>query len=116
MYGWVRGPYMQTKNLCVLIHIWCHKTGVSPAVKYFTERSKSGTSFVDHLSYFCLVLVILSRLFIAALWSHAGKGLTSWLSFMRFKCVSVIFPCGILGLVRNLIVSIPDSCPLPFIL
>ena len=31
---------------------------------------------MDHL---CPVLLILSSLFIAALWSPAGKGLTSWL-------------------------------------
>ena len=41
------------------------------------------TSFVDHLCYFCLVLLcILARLFVDALWSPAGKGLTSWLSFV----------------------------------
>ena len=28
-----------------------------------------------------------ARLFIAALWSPAGKGLTSWLSFVMFNCV-----------------------------
>ena len=40
---------------------------------------------MDHLCYLCLVFVILSRLFIAALWSPAGKGLTSWLLFaIRF--------------------------------
>ena len=38
---------------------------------------------MDHLSYLCLVSVMLSRLFIAALWSPAGKGLTSWL-FLRY--------------------------------
>ena len=37
------------------------------------------------------------RLFIAALWSPAGKGLTSWLLFVMFNCVFVFFPCGILG-------------------
>ena len=51
---------------------------------------------------------MLSRLFIAALWSPAGKGLTSWLSFVMFNCVFVTFPCGNLGQVWNLIVSIPD--------
>ena len=40
---------------------------------------------MDHLCYFCLVSVMLLRLFIAALWSPAGKGLTSWLSFMMFN-------------------------------
>ena len=32
---------------------------------------------MDHLCYFCIVFVMLSRLLIAALWSPAGKGLTS---------------------------------------
>ena len=40
-----------------------------------------------HLCYLCLVLVILLRLSIAALWSPAGKRLTSWLSFVMFNCV-----------------------------
>ena len=41
------------------------------------------------------------RLFICALWSPAGKGLTSWLSFVVFNCDFVSFPlvswvrCGI---------------------
>ena len=52
---------------------------------------------MDHLCYLCLVFVMLSRLFIAALWSHAGKGLTSWLFSVMFNCVLVTFPCGILG-------------------
>ena len=53
---------------------------------------------------------MLSSLFIAALWSPAGKGLTSWLLFVMFNCIFVIFLCGILGQVRYLIVSIPDLC------
>ena len=52
---------------------------------------------MDHLCYLCLAFVMLSRLFIAALWSPAGKGLTSWLLFVMFNCVFVTFPCGILG-------------------
>ena len=51
---------------------------------------------MDHLSYSCLVYVMLSRLFIAALWSPSGKGLTSWLMFVMFNSVFVTFPCGIL--------------------
>ena len=39
---------------------------------------------MDHLCYLCLVFVMLSHLFIAALWSPAGKGLTSWLLFVMF--------------------------------
>ena len=62
----------------------------------------------------CLVFVVLSRLFIAALWSPAGKGLTSWLLFVKFNCVFVTLPCGILGQVWYLIVSIPDLCCLSY--
>ena len=69
---------------------------------------------MDHLCYLCLVFVMLSRLFIAALWSPAGKGLTSWLSFVMFNCVFVFFPYGILGQVWCLIVLIPDLCHLSY--
>ena len=37
------------------------------------------------------------RLFIDSLWSSAGKGLNSWLSFVMSKCEVVTFPllsCG----------------------
>ena len=71
---------------------------------------------MDHLCYLCLVFVMLSRrLFIAALWSPAGKGLTSRLLFVMFNCVFVTFPCGILGQVWYLIVSIPDLCRLSYL-
>ena len=39
---------------------------------------------MDHLCYLCLMFVMLLRLFIAALWPPAGKGLTSWLFFVTF--------------------------------
>ena len=45
---------------------------------------QGGTSFVDHLCFLSLVFVMLSRLFIAALRSPEGKGLTSWLWFVMF--------------------------------
>ena len=38
-----------------------------------------------HLCYLCLVFVMISCRFIAALRSPAGKGLTSWLLFVMFK-------------------------------
>ena len=60
---------------------------------------------MDHLCHLCLVFVMLSRLFTAAMWSSARKGLTSWLLFVILNCVFVTFPCGILGQVRYLIVS-----------
>ena len=76
--------------------------------------TSGSTSFLDHLCYLCLVFVMLLHLFIAALWSPAGKGLTSWLLFVMFNCVFVTFPCGILGQVWYLIVYIPDLCRLSY--
>ena len=67
------------------------------------------------LCYLCLVFVRLSYQFIAGLWSPFGKELTSWLLFVMFNCVFVTFPCGILGQVLYLIVSIPDLCDLSYL-
>ena len=48
---------------------------------------------MDHLCYFCLVLLYFhERLFVDAFWSPAGKGLTSWLSFVMSNCDVVTFP------------------------
>ena len=38
------------------------------------------------------LLCFRARLFIDALWSPAGKGLNSWLSFVMSKCEFVAFP------------------------
>ena len=70
---------------------------------------------MDHLCYFFLVLLCFhAHLFVEALWPPAGKGLTSWLSFVICICDIVTFPCGILGQVWCLIVSNPDLCPLSY--
>ena len=69
---------------------------------------------MDHLCYLRLVLFMHSRLFIAALWALAGKALTYWPLFLMFNCDFVTFPCGILGQVWYLIVSIPDLCRLSY--
>ena len=64
---------------------------------------------------FCSVLCLLclcARLFICALWSPAGKGLTSWLSFV-VSTVSLSLSHWYPGSgVWCLIVSIPDLCTL----
>ena len=67
---------------------------------------------MDHFCYLCLLFVMLSRLFIAALWSPSGKGLTSWLLFVISNSDFVTFPRGILGQVWYLIVLIHDLCRL----
>ena len=69
---------------------------------------------MDHLCYLCLLFVMVSRLFIAALWSPAGKRLTSWLLFVVSNSVFVPFLCCILGQMRFLNVSIPDICRLSY--
>ena len=47
---------------------------------------------MDHLCYLCLCFVIFrGRLFIDALWSPTGKGLTSWLSFVKSNCQVITF-------------------------
>ena len=57
---------------------------------------------------------MLLLLFIAALWSPAGKGLTFWVLFVMFNCNFVTFSCGILGQVWYLMASLPDLCRLSY--
>ena len=45
---------------------------------------------MDHLCYLCIVFDMLARLFIAALWSPEGKGLTSWLLFVIFIVILLL--------------------------
>ena len=45
---------------------------------------------MDHLCYLCLVFVMLSRLFMCALWSPDGKALTSWLLFVMFIVILLL--------------------------
>ena len=58
---------------------------------------------MDYLCY-CLVFVML------ALWSPAGKGLTSWLLFVVFSCAFVSFSCGILAQVWYLYLIFYHVC------
>ena len=90
------------------------ETALSPPVTYFLWPFKGGASFVDYLCLLCPVFFMLFCLFIAALRSPAGKGLTFWLVL---ACVGdlyyifVTFPCG---QVWYLIVSFPDLCHLSY--
>ena len=60
------------------------------ALQYFLRPFQGGTSFVDLLCFF--LFCVCARLFIRALWSPAGKWLTSWLSFVVSNCEFVTFP------------------------
>ena len=51
-----------------------------------------------YFSVLCLLCMCM-RLFICALWSPAGKGLTSWLSFVASRWEFITFP--LVSWVRN---------------
>ena len=68
---------------------------------------------MDHLCNCCLVFVMLSRLVIAALWSPAGKRLTSWLLFVMFN-VFCHFPMWYHGSGVVLDFMNPDLCHLSY--
>ena len=46
---------------------------------------------MDLLFFLCLVFALCASVY-CALWSPAGKGLTSWLSFVASYCEFVTFP------------------------
>ena len=107
---------MQTKYLCALIQIWIKgEVGLSPPVKYFTDRSKAilllWIFYVFVLSCVCYVFV---RVCLYVLCGHLlGKG---WPLGSRLWCLLWVchFLIGILGQVWYLIVSIPDLCTLTY--
>ena len=86
-------------SMCLYPHLnkgrgWRAVKWFKPSSKIFYWPFQGGTSFGDLLC-FCSVLCLLclcARLFICALWSPAGKGLTSWLSFVVSNCEFVTFP------------------------
>ena len=64
---------------------------------YFTILLNFNTVVFDECKYetfwiICViyVFVMLSRLFIAALWSPEGKGLTSWFLFVMFIVILLL--------------------------
>ena len=59
--------------------------------------------------------VMISRLFIAALWSPEGKWLTSWLLFVMLIVILLLSHLVSLDMCGTfLIVSIPDPCSLSY--
>ena len=90
---------MQTKHLCVLIHIWtkgevCAPLNLfKPSGKIFYCSFQGGTSFVDLLCFFGLVFAMpLCASVYMCLVVTCGKGLTSWLSLVVSDCDFVTFP------------------------
>ena len=68
---------------------------------------------MDLLCFCSVFAMFCARLFICASWSPAGKGLTSWLSFV-VSSVSLSLSHWYPGQVWYLIVSIPDLCNLTY--
>ena len=86
---------MQTKHLCVELWVgFAPLNRLKPSSKIFYWPFQGGTSFVDLLCFCSGIcsLCLCARLFLCALWSPAGKGLTSWLSFVVSNCEFVTFP------------------------
>ena len=65
-----------------------------PSSKIFYRPFQGGTSSVDILCFSSVLYLLCpcARLVNCALWSPAGKGLTSWLSFVVSYCELVTFP------------------------
>ena len=67
------------------------ESGLSPPVKYFTGHSKAVLLLWIIFDISVLFLLCFrAHMFIDALWSPAGKGLTSLLSFVMSNC-EVVF-------------------------
>ena len=115
--GW--GSFMRAGHLCVLIHIWARLgVAVIGLVWAFQWNSLADCSravlfcgsFVLFVSCVCHAFASVHCCLVVICW----ESVTSWVSFVKFNCVFVTNSCGILGLVWNLIVSIPDLCRLSY--
>ena len=91
-------PWCETRwhssQLLIWLYIHCWVTDPHFLRYSHTRPSLGGTSFVDLLCFFSVMrlLCLCTCLFICALWSPAGKGLTSWLLFVVSNCEFVTFP------------------------
>ena len=74
-------------SVYVLIFCFSNKIKSCNAVQV---RFQDGDSFVDLFCYLFFMPVMLSCLFLAAMWSPAWKGLTFWLSRMLVVPVFVV--------------------------
>ena len=69
------------------------ETGLSHPVIYFTDHSKAVfLLWIIYVIYVLFLLCFRARLFIDALWSPVGKGLTTWLSFVMSSCKVITLP------------------------
>ena len=96
---------------------WRRETGLSPPVKYFTDRSKAVLLlWIFYVFVLSCVCYVCARVCLYVLCGHLlGKG---WPLGSRLWCLLWVchFPTGILGQVWYLIVSIPDLCTFTYYL
>ena len=95
--------YRKIEKICYII---INTPAESQLILYVRSVLELAT-FVGHFCYLCFVFVMLSCFFVLALWPPTGKGL-------MFYCGFVTFPCGVLGQVWYMIVSISDLCLLTY--
>ena len=91
---------------------WYRETSLSPPV-FFTDRSKAVLRlwiFVLFVFHVCLAVLSVHFKLVVTCWERAN--LLSLL-YVMCSCVFGTSPCGVLGQVWYLIVTIPDLCILP---
>ena len=80
------GSFVPAGHFCVLVHVGVADevgaVGLVWALKYFFDRYGTVLLLWIFFIYSCFTFafVVLPCLFLATLWSPAGKGLASWLS------------------------------------
>ena len=99
----------------VRVRLARRETGLSPPVKYFTDRSKRYFFCGSFMFLFCLVFAMslctsVYMYFVVTCWERADL-LALVCGVLLWVCH---FPIGILGQVWYLIVSIPDLCTLTY--
>ena len=91
------------------------KTGLSPPVKYFTDRTKVVRLLWNLYVFFCLVFVMpscASADFCLVVTCREKADLLALVCGVQLSVYH--FPIGILGQMWYLIVSIPDLCTLTY--
>ena len=100
------GYFMQTKHLCVLKPV-SKALWLNIFTEYIPRRYFFSGSFVLFMSCVRHAFASVHCCFVVSCLERAG--------LLAFVCdVFVTFPCGILGQVWYLIVSIPDLCRLSY--
>ena len=99
-------------SMCLDLHLnygrgWRCETCLSPQVKYFTDRSNAVLLlWIFHVFSVLCLLCLCMHLFICALWSTAGKGLTSW---PRLWCITLSLSLSILYPWSDVVLDCIDS-------